>query len=129
MAAYTSTIVIETPPRTVFEFVSLPENQPRWAVNFVRSTRDVGNGRYVMETPVGELEYRIDADAARGVVDWIFATPNGEGVLPARVVPHARGSLFTFTITRMPGSSDEDWERGKRGMDEELEVLKGLLEA
>lgn len=45
MAAYTSTIVIEAPPRTVLEYVSVPENQPRWAVNFVHSTREIGKSR------------------------------------------------------------------------------------
>jgi uncharacterized protein YndB with AHSA1/START domain len=128
MSAYTSTIVIEARPDDVFDFVSEPENQPRWAVNFVRSTRPLGGGRHAMETPFGEMVYRVDADALRGVIDWAFETPDGGSVLPARVVPHAGGSLFTFTITRAPGSSDEDWERGMRGIDEELLVLKRLLE-
>jgi uncharacterized protein YndB with AHSA1/START domain len=128
MSAYTSTIVIDAPPERVFDFVAVPENQPRWAVNFVRSTRRLHDGGLVMETPVGELHYRIDADPHRRVIDWVFSTPEGESILPARVVPHAAGSVFSFTITRMPGASDADWDRGKRGMDEELRVLKRLLE-
>ena len=128
MDAYTSTVVIAAPPADVFDFVRIPENQTRWAVNFVQATRPLGDGRYVMETPVGELTYRVDADSARGVVDWVFLSDAGESVLPARVVPHVGGSLFTFTIVRMPGQPDEAWEAGKRSMDEELDVLKRLLE-
>jgi uncharacterized protein YndB with AHSA1/START domain len=128
MSAYASTIVIEAPPDQVFEFVAVPENQPRWAINFVRSTRRLDDGGYVMETPAGELRYRIDADPERRVIDWVFASLAGESVLPARVVPHPAGSAFSFTILRMPGTSDEDWERGRRGLDEELGVLKGVLE-
>lgn len=81
-----------------------------------------------METPVGELRYRIDADPERRMLDWVFPSDEGEAVLPARVVPHARGAIFSFTVVRMPGASDEEWERGKAGIDEELEVLKALLE-
>lgn len=129
MSAYTSTVVIEAAPERVFEFVRVPENQPRWAVNFVRSTRPLDGDRHVMETPVGEIPYRIDADPERRVVDWILLSEAGESVLPARVTSHARGSVFSFTITRAPGSSEEEWERGRRGLDEELQVLKGLLES
>jgi uncharacterized protein YndB with AHSA1/START domain len=128
LSAYTSTVVIEAPPESVFGFVRTPDNQPRWAVNFVRSTRPIEGDRYVMETPFGEIRYRIDADPDRLVLDWILLSEGGESILPARVTPHARGSVFSFTITRAPGASDEEWERGQRGLDEELQVLKRLLE-
>jgi hypothetical protein len=128
MDAYTSTVVIERPPNHVFDFVRRPENQTRWAINFVQSTRPLGDGRFVMDTPVGELTYRLDADATLGVVDWVLLADAGDQVLPARVVRHDAGSLFTFTIVRMPGQPDEAWAAGKRGLDEELGVLKRLLE-
>jgi uncharacterized protein YndB with AHSA1/START domain len=128
MDAYTSTIVIDRSPEDVFDFVRTPENQTRWAVNFVQATRPLGDGRYVMDTPVGELTYRVEADPKRCVVDWVFMGDTGESVLPARVVGHGSGSLFTFTIVRMPGQPDEAWEAGKRGIDEELGLLKQLLE-
>ena len=127
--AYTATTVIERDADDVFGFVSEPENQPRWAVNFVRSTEPIGGGRYVMQTPVGELTYRLEADPARRVADWVFETPAGETVMPARVVPHPAGAVFSFTIPRMPGTDDAAWEQGRRGLDEELETLKALLEA
>lgn len=126
---YTASIAIDSPPERTFAYVSTPANQPEWAVNFVHSTRALPDGRLAMETPVGELVYRLDADPARGTVDWIFETPAGENILPARVVPSGEGSLFTFTITRMPGQSDEAWQQGRAGLDEELQHLKRLLEA
>jgi len=52
-------------------------------------------------------------------------------VLPTRVVaadPVRRASIFTFTISRTPDMDDPAWEGGKRGLDEELEHLKRLLE-
>ncbi|MDQ3823231.1 MAG: SRPBCC family protein [Actinomycetota bacterium] len=126
--AYTATTVIERDADEVFRFVSDAENQPRWAINFVRSTRALGGGRYTMETPVGELAYRLDADPARRVVDWVFETPAGETVMPARVVPHPAGAVFSFTIPRMPDADDAAWEQGRHGLDEELATLKALLE-
>jgi hypothetical protein len=125
---YTATAVIERAPSVVFNYVSVPENQPEWAVNFVRSTAPVGGGRYVMESAVGRLTYRVESDPARGTVDYYFETPGGDSVIPTRVVPHARGSIFMFTITRSPGMPDEEWQRGGAGLDEELEHLKSKLE-
>ena len=130
-SAYTATAVIEVAPELVFEYVRQPENQPNWAVNFVRSTRPLGDGRYTMETPFGELTYRVEADAARGTVDFVIQSDRGESVLPARVVaadPVRQASIFTFTISRTPDMDDPAWEGGKRGLDEELEHLKRLLE-
>lgn len=129
MSVYTGSTLIEAPPEHVFAYVSVPENQPEWAINFVRSTRPLGDGRHVMETPVGEMTYRVEADASRGTVDFVFETRHGESVLPTRVVPHPAGSVFTFTILRQPGMPDEAWENGKRGLDEELAVLKRRLES
>jgi uncharacterized protein YndB with AHSA1/START domain len=130
-SAYTATTVIDAAPDRVFEYVRRPENQPRWAVNFVRSTRPLGDGRYTMETPVGELTYRVEADAARGTVDFVIQSAWGDSVLPARVVtadPARRTSIFTFTISRTPDMDDPAWEGGKRGLDDELANLKRLLE-
>src|SRR5215204_2028780 len=127
--SYTATVFIEAAPEEVFEYIRIPENQPEWAVNFALSTSPSTAGRYVMETPVGEMVYRVEADPQCRTVDFVFETPDGENVLPTRVVPHGSGSVFTFTIHRVPGMSDEDWEEGRRGLDEELLQLKALLEA
>ena len=61
-----------------------------------------------MQTPAGELIYRIEDDSRCRTVDFIYETPEGEGtmILPARVVPHGRGSVFMFTIHRQPGMGD-----------------------
>lgn len=126
---YTASVVIAREPRQVFAYVRVPENQPAWAVNFVRSTRAVGDGRYEMETPFGRMTYRVSADEAHGTVDFLFEGPGGQNVLPSRVTPHPAGAVYTFTIARQPGTPDEAWEQGKRGMDEELEVLRGIVEA
>lgn len=128
-SAYTATTYIKSDPERVFGYVRTPENQPEWAVNFVRSTRSVGGGRYEMETPAGTLTYRVEADERLGTVDFIFDSPQGESILPARVVRHGPGAIFTFTITRTPDMDDQAWDQGKRGMDEEVSHLKRLLES
>lgn len=125
---YTATTVIARSPDDVFDYVSVPENQPDWAVNFVRSTSPLGDGRYVMESPFGPLTYRVRTDRDCGTVDYLFGTPEGDSIMPSRVVPHARGSIFMFTITRAPGMPEEDWQRGQAGLDDELHHLKVVLE-
>lgn len=128
-SAYTATTYIDASPAKVFDYVRVPENQPTWAVNFVRSTRPTTGGRYVMETPAGAMVYRVEADSKRGTIDFIIDGPEGDSILPARVVSHGRGAIFTFTITRTPDMNDQAWETGMRGMDEELVNLKRLLES
>ena len=130
-ASYTATTFIEAAPERVFEYVRVPENQPSWAINFVRSTRPLSEGRYAMRTPAGELIYRIEEDPRCRTVDFVYETPEGEKtmILPTRVVAHGSGSVFTFTVHRQPGMSDADWKQGRRGLNEELEELKRRLEA
>jgi uncharacterized protein YndB with AHSA1/START domain len=129
--SYTATTYIEVGPDHVFEYLRVPENQPSWAINFVRSTRPLSDGRYAMQTPAGELIYRIEDDSRCRTVDFVYETPEGETtmILPTRVVPHGGGSVFTFTIHRQPGMDDIEWEGGQRGLDEELAELKKLLES
>ena len=128
--SYTATTFIEAEPDRVFEYVRVPENQPSWAINFVRSTRPLSDGRYAMQTPAGELIYRIEADPGCRTVDFFDETPEGETtmILPTRIVPHGRGSVFMFTIHRQPDMGDVQWEAGQRGLEEELTELKNLLE-
>ncbi len=128
--SYTATTFIEAEPDRVFEYVRVPENQPSWAINFVRSTRQLSDGRYAMQTPAGELIYRIEEDSQCRTVDFVYETPEGETtmILPTRVVSHGRGSVFTFTIHRQPDMGDTEWEGGQQGLDEELAELKKLLE-
>jgi hypothetical protein len=125
---YTASTVILRPPQDVFGFVRKPENQPRWAIAFVKSTEPIGGGKYRMVTPFGPMTYSVEADAARGTVDFTFDTPKGPSVLPARVVPHPAGSMFTFTITRAPGMDDQAWSEGRSGLDLEVAELKKILE-
>jgi polyketide cyclase/dehydrase/lipid transport protein len=128
--SYTATTFVEADPDRVFEYVRVPENQPFWAINFVRSTRPLSDGRYAMQTPAGELIYRIEEAPRCRTVDFVYETPEGETtmILPTRVVPHGGGSVFIFTVHRQPGMGDIEWEEGQRGLDEELSELKKLLE-
>lgn len=128
MDVYTASTSIQAPPDHVFDYMADPANQPNWAINFVRATRTADDGWWVMDTPVGEITYRVDVEPTRRVADWVMKTPAGEVVMPARVVPLAGGSLVTFTIIRGPGQPDEAWEQGRRGMDEEISVLRDILE-
>ncbi len=129
MESYTATTVIDAPPERVFEYVRVPENQPTWAINFVFGTRPLSDGRYVMDTPLGEITYRVRANAAAGTVDFVLDGPDGASTLGTRALGHAGKTVFTFTIHRAPRMAEEDWAAGRRGLDEELAQLRRLLEA
>ena len=70
----------------------------------------------------------VEAEPGCRTFDLVFETPGGESVLATWVVGHGLGVVFTFTIHRVPGMSDVEWEGGRRGLDEELAELKKLLE-
>jgi uncharacterized protein YndB with AHSA1/START domain len=95
-ASYTATTFIDADPERVFEYVRVPENQPSWAINFVRSTRPLSDGRYAMQTPAGELIYRIKEDPRCRTVDFVYETPEGQKtmILPTRVVAHGSWSVL-----------------------------------
>jgi hypothetical protein len=115
--------------RSVHRHVCVAENQPAWAINFVRSTCPLSDGRYAVRTPAGELIYRIEEDSGCRTVDFVYETPEGETtmILPTRVVPHGRGSVFTFTIHRQHGMSDLEWEEGQRGSTRSLWSSRSCL--
>ncbi len=124
---YTGSIVIDASPDDVFAFVRVPENQLRWAT-FVRTTRPLGEGWHEMETMFGEVRrYRLDADPATRTADLVMETTFGRLVLPSRATPHARGSVYTFTIIRPPAFPDEDWAASCTGLDRELEALASII--
>ena len=126
---HTGTVVIAASPDRVFDFVRIPENQLRWAT-FVRSTRPLGDGWHEMETMFGERRrYRLETDPTTHTADLVMETQGGVVVLPTRATPHARGSVYTFTIIRPPSLPDDAWAASCAGLEDELAVLRQVIEA
>lgn len=129
MRSDTQTVRIETSSKTVLEFVSRPENLPRWAVGFCRSVRREAD-RWIVHTPE-ELEMELDciADATRGTVDFHASpAPGVESVAFSRVVSVGDGADYMFTIVQGPGMPDAVFESQRTHLGEELQLLKRALE-
>jgi len=116
-------------PEKLFNLLSKEENLPQWATVFCKGIRKDGED-YLIATEGGELYFKIDADSKTGVIDML-AGPAKDKMWnnPTRVVSNNMGgSLFIFTLIQSPGQSDEDFENGCKGLAEEVEAIRKLVD-
>jgi hypothetical protein len=125
----TVTVTIDAPLETVSADIADPASHLEWATEFFSgSAEDVGDGTWRMNVARmgGPVLMRIDGDIALGVIDMYLApvgAPFG-APLPVRVIPNGGGSDVLFTLTRLPGQTDQEWTEGLHSMKRELENLK-----
>lgn len=121
-------VTIACPPRKVYEFVSNPENLPRWAAGLCKLVRKSDTG-WIAETPQGPMQIRFAEKNDFGVLDHYVTTAQGvEIYVPMRVVPSGSGSEVIFTLFRMPGMSDKQFAEDAGLVERDLETLKSMLE-
>jgi hypothetical protein len=111
MNSKTVTLILNAPKSEVFTFISNIENLPKWATEFCKELKKVGDKYKVISCnpDAGELFFSIRSDRATGVVD-MFAGPTAEqmSIFPTRVVELSdKTSVYIFTMFQMPGMSDE----------------------
>ena len=111
MNSKTVTLILNAPKSEVFSFISNIENLPKWATEFCKELKKVGDKYKVISCnpDAGELFFNIRSDRATGVVD-MFAGPTAEqmSIFPTRVVELSdKTSVYIFTMFQMPGMSDE----------------------
>ncbi len=121
-------VSIRRPPRNVYAFVSNGDNAPRWAKGLGNKIRRV-DGEWLAEGPIGKVKVRFAAPNELGVADHdvIFET----GVVvhnPIRVVPNGAGSTVIFTLMRLPGRSEQEFNEDAQTVEKDLTTLKALLE-
>ena len=75
------------------------------------------------------MPLRIDSDPATGVVDYVMLpAPDVEVPAHSRVMPHAAGTLYAFSMHQTPDISDEVFDTQVAELERELTVLKAHLE-
>jgi quinol monooxygenase YgiN len=125
----TKTIFVQCPVKKLFDFLVSAENWPRWAVHNVLAVRPGSDGWWLMDTPRGPGRLRIRPNERTGVLDHEFIdTQEGRWSVPTRVVAISEGALLLMTFTKPDSLPDEAFRMGMRLLDEELEMLKRLLE-
>ena len=129
LTTQTVSVTIDAAPKQVSADLMNVESHPEWGTEFFsEGVEDLGDGSWRVNIPMmgGNARMRIDGNEALGIIDMYIAP---EGVpfgapLPVRVVPNGDGSDVLFTLTRLPGQTDEDWQAGIASMQRELTRLK-----
>jgi hypothetical protein len=130
MNTSTHTVALTASKQTAFAFLSKIENLPKWATRFCKELKKDAKGRDKIVTPQGEMFFRIEADAATGVIDMYGGPATGqEAYWPARVVERpGHGSLYMFTAMQYPGVSDADFDAQCEGLEAEFKHIKRYVE-
>lgn len=121
-------VSINRPADQVYEFVSNPENLPRWVAGLNGSIKNL-NGDWIAESPVGRVKVEFAGKNNFGVLDHDVTLPSGEKVYnPMRVFPNNDGSELVFTLYRRPDMSDRMFSDDAEAVTRDLKKLKTLME-
>lgn len=121
-------VSINKPTQQVYNFASNPENFPQW-VSFVKSIKKDGE-YWVGETIIGKIRIKFTPKNDFGIIDHHVTMENGDKVFnPMRVLPNNEGCEFIFTLFRMPGRTDQDFEEDAALVTKDLNSLKQVMES
>lgn len=124
----TLSVSVDCPPGKVYEFISDPENLPKWAGGFCKSVIK-SNGDWIAETPPGPMKFRFVKRNEFGVLDhYVNPAPGVEVYVPMRVLANGSGSEVIFTLFRSPDMSDEKYAEDVKLVERDLRSLKNILE-
>ncbi len=124
----TLSVAINCDPKKLYEFVSKPENLPKWARMFCRSIKK-SKGGWVVETPQGPVNVKFSKKNDFGILDhYVSPAPGVEVFVPMRVVPNASGSEVLLTLFQPAGMSDEKFAEDIRWVEQDLRTLKDIME-
>lgn len=124
---HTVSVRIAIDPQTVYRYTSDPANLPVWAPGFVKSIERQGVN-WIAETTLGQVTFRFAAANGFGVLDHDVDLPTGSFHNPMRVIPNGAGSEVLFTLTQLPGVSDEQFEQDMNTVRADLNKLRTVLE-
>lgn len=119
---------ISADPKKVYDFASNPENLPQWAGGLSSTITKSGND-WVADSPMGKVKVRFAEKNSYGILDHDVTLPNGQKVHnPLRVIPAIEGSEVVFTLFKLPGVSDADFNADAGRVASDLKNLKKILE-
>lgn len=121
-------ISIDRSAAEAYEFLSLPENFPKWASGLGTALRKA-DGEWIAETPEGSMTVRFSERNSLGVLDHSVTRPQGTSVyVPLRVVPRDRGCELVLTLFRQSKMSDEKFAADAEWVMRDLNAAKRILE-
>ncbi|MCK5525350.1 MAG: hypothetical protein KAI83_19655 [Thiomargarita sp.] len=128
MTLYTQSITINIAPDKLYDFLSRPENLPKWAI-FCHDISLQGND-WIATTDFGDAKIRFNTDANLGVIDfYISKTPGIEMPSYSRILPNENGSEYLFMHFRPSDIPADVYEKKVVGqIEQELSDIKQLME-
>ena len=124
----TISVAIARPPREVYDFAVDPGNLPKWAAGLGWSGVRDGDD-WMSHTEQGPVRVRFARRNELGVLDHYVTLSGGEVVYsPMRVVANGTGSELSFTLFRLAGMTEEEFEADAAAVERDLKALKLLLE-
>lgn len=121
-------VVIQRPVEEVYRFASIPENMPKWAAGLSGSISREGD-HWISVSPMGKVKVYFTRKNDFGILDHDVVLESGAKFHnPLRVLKNGDSSEVVFTLFRMPGVSEEDFNRDAGMVLKDLEKLKSLLE-
>jgi hypothetical protein len=124
----TLSVSIKCGPDKVYEFLSNPENWPKWAKGLGQSLKKV-NGKWIVDTPQGQVKIRFTEINKFGILDHYVKTPTGTEIyVPMRVIANGTGSEVIFTLFRLPEMTEERYVEDQKLVEDDLRKLEHIME-
>ncbi|GAA4553008.1 SRPBCC family protein [Pseudonocardia xishanensis] len=121
-------VQIAVPAADVYAFVTDPTNLPKWAAGLAGATVSLREGRWVTDSPMGEVSLSFVPRNEHGIADHDVTLPSGEVVTnPIRILPNEEGCDVLFTVRQRPDMSADDLARDVAAVRRDLETLARLL--
>ena len=115
-------------PEKAFDFISNPENWPKWAIVNMKSVTLAADGWFDTETRQGKGQLKMLSNKSLGLLDHLWRDPQASWTVPARVVANGDGCTFLMTFFQPPALDDKAFDAAANDVDIELAKLKEILE-
>ncbi|KQO81306.1 polyketide cyclase [Rhizobium sp. Leaf262] len=131
MTTMTSHIVhisIERPWKDVYAYAADPARMPQWAAGLASGLTNDGD-EWIASGPLGGVRVKFAQPNDYGVIDHVVTLPDGMEVYNAlRVTPNGDGAEVAFTVLKLSGMTDAQFERDAAAVLADLKALKAILE-
>jgi hypothetical protein len=121
---------IDRSVQAVYDYVSDPANLPEWAPGLVGSAalEHEGDG-WAFESPDGRVVLEFAPRNDYGVLDhWVTLPSGGPYYNPMRVTADGDGAEVVFSVRRLAGTSDADFDRDCGLVAADLASIRRVLE-
>jgi hypothetical protein len=128
----TLSVHIDNSAAEVYAYASQPAHLPSWAPGLGGGVEQI-DGRWYVLTGAGRLGLDFAPPNQYGVLDHDVTLPSGEVVYnPMRVLADGPGGSggceVVFTLRRLSGMTDAEFERDAAAITTDLVRLKGVME-